>query len=117
MDNFTPAPLHLVFGVNGSTDDRSAYPPFAVTERHRVATGGGVLGAAEGVPGGILWCGAGLEAAGLGAQHLDNTTSSESNPWGKRSAVGERTGHDQHNSDDGLKYPCTLATGDHGDDP
>lgn len=64
--------LHLVFGVDRGTDDRASYPPLAVTQRYRVSGCRGVLRAAEGVARRIFWSGAGLQAASLGAEHLND---------------------------------------------
>src|SRR5450830_240968 len=117
MGDFIPVWLHLVFGVNGCADNRATYPSLTVAERYRVTGCRGVLGATKSIAGRVLGCGAGLEPAGLGAEHLDYAAGHERNPWGKRCAVGECAGHDQHDADDCLKYPGALAPGDHWNHP
>jgi hypothetical protein len=83
--------LRPVFSIDLSADNRAAPPTLPDTKRYRVTGCSGVLGATKRVSGGVLWRGAGLEAAGLGAEHLDYAAGDKANT-GANERSAERRG-------------------------
>ena len=100
----------FVFSVNRGADDCATPSTAPVTERNRIAGGRGVLGATEGVAGGVLGGCAGFQAAGLGAEHLDNTTSDQTHAQlNSPGLLKVAACHNEYRTNDGLKKPCPLT--------
>src|SRR5450830_333845 len=80
--------LRPVFSIDLGADNRAAHRRSPI---QRVTGCSGVLGATKRVSGGVLWRGAGLEAAGLGAEHLDYAAGDKANT-GANERSAERRG-------------------------